>query len=83
MDELYPVTIIKDRYSGTYSDALWLAFNMYPENVALLGVDRDDITCCKFWLDDANRYIIGKGSTPDEALADLYSNCCGAQNLMR
>ena len=30
MDELYPVTIIRDRYSGTYSGALWLAFNMYP-----------------------------------------------------
>lgn len=72
MDELYPITIIKDRYSGTYSGARWLAFNMYPENVAILDANSDDISCHDFWLDDAKRYAIGKGSTPDEALADLY-----------
>jgi hypothetical protein len=73
MDELYPVTIVYDRYSGTYSGAKWLAFNMYPENVSILDVNGDDISCHNFWLDDAKRYVIGKGSTPDEALADLYS----------
>lgn len=73
MDKLYPVTIVCDRYSGTYSGAKWLAFNMYPENVSILDVNGDDISCHNFWLDDAKRYVIGKGSTPDEALADLYS----------
>ena len=72
IDELYPITIIKDRYSGTYSGARWLAFNMYPEHVYVLDVNGDDISCNWFWSGEANEYIIGKGSTPDEALADLY-----------
>lgn len=73
MDIIYPVTVVRDRYSGTYSGALWLAFNMYPEHVAILDVNGDDISCNWFWSGEANRYIIGKGSTPDEALADLSS----------
>lgn len=73
MDGLYPITIIKDRYSGTYSGATWLAFNMHPELVAILDVNGDDISCNWFWSNLASEYIIGKGSTPDEALADLYS----------
>ena len=73
MEELYPITIIKDRYSGTYSGAKWLAFNMYPEDLENLDISADDISCHEFWGNDANGYVIGKGSTPDEALADLYS----------
>lgn len=73
MDELYPITIIKDRYSGTYSGAKWLAFNMYPEDLEHLDISADDISCHEFWIDAANYITIGKGSTPDEALADLYS----------
>ena len=74
MDELYPITIIKDRYSGTYSGAKWLAFNVYPEHVAILDVNGDDISCNWFWSGEANKYIIGKGLTPNDALADLYSH---------
>lgn len=73
MDELYPITIIKDRYSGTYSGAKWLAFNMYEEDVGLLDVNGDDISCHDFWLQYADKYAIGKGLTPNDALADLYS----------
>jgi hypothetical protein len=72
MNELYPITIIKDRYLGTYSGAKWLAFNMYPEQVYTLDVNGDDISCNWFWSGEANSYIIGKGLTPNDALADLY-----------
>ena len=73
MDELYPITIIKDRYSGTYSGAKWLAFNDYEENVGILPIHGSDVNCQEFWSRHANNYYpIGKGLTPNDALADLY-----------
>lgn len=33
--ELYPLTIIKDRYSGVYSGGKWLAFNLDPEEIPM------------------------------------------------
>ena len=68
MKEIYPVVIILDRYGGTYSGALWIAFNEYeiPE-----GAQDGDVECHEFWL----RYSkpVGKGPTPEDAFADLNS----------
>ena len=64
----YPITIIRDRYEGTYSGALWLVFpvdyNEIPE-----GVDGDDVECAEFW--ESYKEPVGKGTYPNDALADL------------
>ena len=46
-NELYPVTIVTDRYGGTYSKGGWLAFNL-PPNELPSESDADDVTCYKF-----------------------------------
>jgi hypothetical protein len=79
MKEIYPVTIISDRYGGTYSGSAWLAFNRDPEDVPE-DVSADDVTCAMFWehqrsmeiLDRKHAMPIGRGNGPDEALQDLY-----------
>ena len=64
----YPTTIISDRYGGTYSGALWLAFPHdywdMPEEV-----DGGDMECYCFWQDYDG--IVGKGATPEDAFNDL------------
>ena len=71
-----PLCIIEDRYSGAYSKAQFLAFNLDPYVVWELPVSAGDIDCQRFWEGedpdyDVNDYVIGKGETPDEALCDL------------
>lgn len=72
-DEIYPLTIVKDRYSGAYSGGEHTAWNLdfyeIPIDIAL-----DDVCCMEFWENEENKqkYIVGKGRTVSEALADLY-----------
>ena len=66
MYDLWPVTIIEDRYSGTYSGAVWTAFNCYD---VPSGPASDDIACSEFWAEPC--MPVGKGETPNEALEDL------------
>lgn len=70
----YPITIIKDRYNGTYSGGLWLAFNMTVEDLyekSEGAFDDEDVVCMNFWHNEAQKFIIGKGKTPDEAIVNL------------
>ena len=69
--ELYPVTIIMDRYSGTYSGAYWLAFNLDYNEIpdAVCG---SDIDCLNFWENEGKDMIVGKGASVEEAYEDLY-----------
>ena len=66
---LYPLTVISDRYSGCYSGAkftAWpLVYDMMPK-----GPDAGDIECSSFW-EDADKSLIGMGSTVQEAVNDL------------
>ena len=66
--DVYPLTVIKDRYNGVYSGASYLAFNL---DFYLIppDVDGDDPTCANFWLNYEG--IVGKGSTANEAFSDL------------
>ena len=71
-----PLCIIEDRYGGAYSGAEFLAFNMEPYRIADLPVDAGDTDCERFWDNKDKDYPldelkIGKGATPQEALADL------------
>lgn len=65
---IYPCTIVNDRYSGSYSGALWTAWNMPSEEVPP-EIDAGDGDCGAFW--HAFTGIVGKGDTPQAAYDDL------------
>ena len=62
------ITIIPDRYLGTYSGGRFLAFFMdhweIPDEV-----DGGDFECRDFWRHFDG--IVGRGNTPNEAAIDL------------
>ena len=67
----YPVTIIMDRYSGTYSKGNWLAFQLEAQNIPedIGGGDPDE---AYFWRNHNEKELpIGKGNTPQLAHEDL------------
>ena len=79
IEDIYPLTVMKDRYSGVYSEGKYLAFNDYfhhlPKNIA--GSDGD---CLTFWSDFEQgkslnyfNYLVfcGKGNSPTKALNNL------------
>jgi hypothetical protein len=68
MVDIYPVTIIKDRYNGCYSGSTWLAWNKYETHIPE-GASDNDTSCRDFW--DQFKGIVGFGSTPKEAYDDL------------
>ena len=69
--DMYPLTITKDRYSGTYSGGEWLAFPLESSGVPK-EIDGDDIECMAFW--DAYKGIVGKGDSMEEAIQSLRDN---------
>jgi hypothetical protein len=68
-DRLDPVTIVPDRYSGTYSGAPWLAFPLNPSDVPDEPSGGDIIAAT--WWAQAGDVPVGRGDTPDHAHADL------------
>lgn len=73
--DIWPVTIVKDRYSGAYSDGIYLAHFTEPDDVPL-EPNSDDVDAMNFWYEfdnfNKNDYSIGKGETPDIALENLF-----------
>lgn len=69
---LYPLTILSDRYGGTYSGWAYLAFNLHSEDVPI-EPSSNDVMCAEFWDGDQNGIIIGRGHTPNEAWIDLHN----------
>ena len=69
--EIYPITIIEDRYTGVYSRGIYTAWNCDPEDIPS-DISAGDVTCMMYWENDTeHRKYVGRGSTPDEALKDL------------
>jgi len=69
---LFPVTIVMSRYQGTYEGDRWLAFPVGAEDLADSDYDDEDVECMSFFQEcEARKLPIGRGSTPDGALADL------------
>lgn len=69
--DIYPLTIIADRYEGVYSRGKYLAFNKHhwaiPDKIG--GSDGDEM---EFWGGpEHNEYLIGKGNTPQQAVENL------------
>ena len=69
-DEIYPLTIISDRYTGAYSGGEYLAFNLDFDKIPQ-GVLGDDLSAMEFWDYYSKDYIVGKGSCIDQALDNL------------
>ena len=88
----YSVTIIKD--DGTYSGAKWLAFDVDIETLSNMSHTMEDIKSAAFWKrydvrGEAWDYVnlrwhklsIGKGSSPDLAMADLKRKRCNSIDM--
>lgn len=69
--DIYPLTIVKDRYTGVYSGGVYTAWNKkhyeLPDDI-----DGNDTDCCSFWATNKN-IIVGIGDTVNEAITDLKS----------
>lgn len=78
-DEIYPLTIVKDRYSGAYSGCEYTAWNLGFYEIPI-DIELSDVRCMEFWENEENKqeYIVGKGRTASEALADLYVKLKGS-----
>lgn len=70
INNVYPITIICDRYGGSFSGGAFTAWNLDYDCIPS-AVNAGDIEHSSFFLDDKNDYIIGIGSTPSKALKDL------------
>ena len=67
-NDIYPLVIIKDRYTGVYSNGKYTAWNMFFEDIPK-EIDEDDVTCHNFW--HSYNGIVGLGETPSGAIEDL------------
>lgn len=68
---VYPVTIIASRYQGSYEGGRYVAFHGYPHQIPDEATG-SDIECLEYWRSDRSM-LVGRGSTPDAAGADLYN----------
>ena len=69
INEIYPLTIIRDRYDGIYSGGMYLAFNLDYDEIPS-EISGSDIPCLEWWKE--NKYIlVGKGYDITSAIFDL------------
>lgn len=68
IEEIYPLTVVCDRYGGTYSGGRYTAWNCDPWDVPE-EIDEGDVSCSIFW--DDYKKPVGKGVTPLQAMEDL------------
>lgn len=76
-EDIYPLVIIKDRYTGVYSNGKYTAWNMYFEDIPR-EIDEDDVTCHNFW--HSYDGIVGLGETPNDAIQDLRKKLNSERN---
>ena len=74
MEELYPLTIIMDRYNGVYSGGKYTAWNCQPHFIPS-GIYGDDMDCYDTWdevrADVHMKYMFGVGDTIEDAIKNL------------
>lgn len=68
IDDIYPLTIICDRYCGAYSGGKYTAWNKEFYNIPE-EVSADDNTCWSFW--DECPYKVGIGNSVTDAVNGL------------
>ena len=67
-DEIFPVTIVCDRYTGAYSGGAWTAWQLDTWDIPS-WIEECDFVCRDEWR--KNTEPVGLGDTPQEALQDL------------
>ena len=77
-ESLYPVTIFRTRYGGSYEGGEWAAFPLHPVQVPAEPI-ADDVTCATWWEQFA--YAVGVGETPGAALADLEAKSATGRRI--
>ena len=70
-NNIYPLTIIYDRYGGSYSGGTYVAFNLEAHKVPA-EVFGDDCTAMRFWKHFKG--VVGRGGSLDSAVKDLLKN---------
>lgn len=74
IEDLYPLTIVKDRYNGVYSGGKYTAWNCQPYFVPS-GICGDDLDCPDTWDeildDDKIKNMFGVGDTIESAIKNL------------
>ena len=73
--EIYPLTIVRDRYNGIYSGGMYLAFNLDYYEIPI-EISGSDIPCWEWWNNNKD-YLVGKGETPTKAINDLLKKLGG------
>lgn len=72
--KLYPLTIVMDRYTGTYSGGVFTAWELDVDEVPweIAGGDLTASTLFDKIRDGRLNLVYGVGRTPDDAAMDLY-----------
>ncbi len=68
LPDIWPVTIVRARYGGSYEPGPWLAFPLQPYELPG-DWDASDVPCAEFW--GSHDEPVGAGESPDGALANL------------
>ena len=68
IEELYPLTIVCDRYNGAYSGGKYTAWMLDPWDVPA-DIEECDFVCRDFW--EKNEEPVGIGANPIIAMEDL------------
>jgi len=65
----WPLTVVSDRYGGVYSGAEWTAWPLEPGEIPepVGGSDTE----CQAWWKAAGDVVVGKGTSPNEAVDAL------------
>ena len=69
VQDIYPITIISDRYGGTYSGGQYTAWPIFYYDIPE-GPEDSDIPCFDFWQ-NVDKSFIGIGESIDAAKLDL------------
>ena len=77
-DSCYPCTISAARYGGAYEGDKWVAYPFY--DVPPEAQDSDPV--CRRWFED-NRWSVGVGPTPNDAIAHLIEQLRRAERSGR
>lgn len=77
LNNLYPLTVFKTRYQGTYEGGKWVAFNEHLDSELLDGAVGDDSTCAGFFYMYERFKPYGRGDTAQEAVEDLKNRMWG------
>lgn len=72
-DMMYPLSIIEDRFTGSYSGGKFTAWHAEANEIPS-DVFSDDVICSVFWNnpDKHNSPLFGIGDTIYDAVTDLY-----------